>query len=56
MGEVEGFSCQESEWQKSMDLAVRCYRAAQALPKSEQSGLDAEAEGADPGDQRILVT
>ena len=26
-------------WQKSMDLAVRCYRAAQALPKSEQSVL-----------------
>ena len=26
-------------WQKSMDLAVRCYRAAQALPKSEQQVL-----------------
>jgi four helix bundle protein len=26
-------------WQKSMDLAVRCYRAAQSLPKSEQSVL-----------------
>lgn len=23
-------------WQKSMDLAVRCYRTAQRLPKSEQ--------------------
>jgi len=23
-------------WQKSMDLAVRCYRAAQGLPKAEQ--------------------
>ena len=26
-------------WQKSMELAVRCYRAAQALPKSEQQVL-----------------
>jgi four helix bundle protein len=26
-------------WQKSMDLAVRCYRAAQALPRSEQQVL-----------------
>ena len=26
-------------WQKSMDLTVRCYRAAQALPKSEQQVL-----------------
>src|SRR5215510_13282333 len=26
-------------WQKSMDLAVRCYRAAQGLPKSEQNVL-----------------
>jgi four helix bundle protein len=26
-------------WQKSMDLAVRCYRAAQGLPKSEQQVL-----------------
>lgn len=26
-------------WQKSMDLAVRCYRTAQKLPKSEQSVL-----------------
>jgi four helix bundle protein len=26
-------------WQKSMDLAVRCYRAAQRLPKSEQTVL-----------------
>src|SRR6185295_13958177 len=26
-------------WQKSMDLAVRCYRAAQRLPKSEQHVL-----------------
>jgi four helix bundle protein len=23
-------------WEKSMDLAVRCYRAAQHLPKAEQ--------------------
>ena len=23
-------------WQKSMDLAVRCYRTAQLLPRSEQ--------------------
>lgn len=27
-------------WQKSMALAVRCYRAAQVLPKSEQQVLD----------------
>jgi len=26
-------------WQKSMDLAVRCYRAAQTLPRSEQQVL-----------------
>jgi four helix bundle protein len=26
-------------WQKSMDLAVRTYRAAQGLPRSEQSVL-----------------
>ena len=26
-------------WQKSMDLAVRCYRTAQRLPKQEQMVL-----------------
>ena len=26
-------------WQKSMDLAVRCYRTAQLLPRSEQQVL-----------------
>ena len=26
-------------WQKSMDLAVRCYKAAQRLPKAEQMVL-----------------
>jgi four helix bundle protein len=26
-------------WQKSMDLAVRCYRAAQKLPRQEQAVL-----------------
>jgi four helix bundle protein len=26
-------------WQKSMDLAVRCYRAAQRLPRQEQMVL-----------------
>jgi four helix bundle protein len=26
-------------WQKSMDLAVRCYRTAQGLPRSEQQVL-----------------
>lgn len=35
MSEIESFR-DLFVWQKSMDLAVRCYRAAQALPKSEQ--------------------
>ena len=26
-------------WQKSMDLAVRCYKAAQRLPKADQMVL-----------------
>ena len=38
MTEIESFR-DLFVWQKSMDLAVRCYRAAQALPKSEQSVL-----------------
>ena len=38
MTEIESFR-DLFVWQKSMDLAVRCYRAAQGLPKSEQSVL-----------------
>src|SRR5262245_54479814 len=38
MTEIESFR-DLFVWQKSMDLAVRCYRAAKALPKSEQQVL-----------------
>jgi hypothetical protein len=38
MGDIQSFR-NLLVWRKSMDLAVRCYRTAQGLPKSEQQVL-----------------
>ncbi len=38
MGDIQSFR-DLLVWQKSMDLAVRCYRTAQGLPRSEQQVL-----------------
>jgi 23S rRNA-intervening sequence protein len=38
MGDIHSFR-DLLVWQKSMDLAVRCYRTAQGLPRAEQQVL-----------------
>ena len=42
-------------WQKSMDLAVRCYRTAQRLPNETQLEIGARLEIISPEEAQFLI-